>query len=207
MGSTKSSAEVRAGLAHPVIDADGHVIEFLPAVRDHLRDEGGAGLVDRFDAVADAASGIEGPSADERRAMGLFRLTWWAYPARNTLDRATGMLPALLYERLDELGIDFAVLYPTLGLAALSIEEPELRLASIRAFTKSGVEGFARRTGQNERQYLEQFITIHERGLRRVTTAPIGCPLPMGFPKVTMSGTTSSCSNPHMWVPVRANPA
>ncbi len=143
MGATKSSAEVRAGLGHPVIDADGHVIEFLPAVRDHLRDEGGAGLVDRFDAVADAASGIEGPSADERRAMGLFRLTWWAYPARNTLDRATGMLPALLYERLDELGIDFAVLYPTLGLAALSIEEPELRLASIRAFNRCAAELFA----------------------------------------------------------------
>jgi hypothetical protein len=33
------------------------------------------------------------------------------------LDRATAMLPRLMYERLDDLGIDFSVVYPTAGLS------------------------------------------------------------------------------------------
>ena len=37
-------------------------------------------------------------------------------PTRNTLDRATAMLPKLIYQRMDELGLDFAVLYPTAGI-------------------------------------------------------------------------------------------
>ncbi len=37
-------------------------------------------------------------------------------PTKNTRDRATEILPRLLYERLDEFGMDFTVLYPTAGL-------------------------------------------------------------------------------------------
>ena len=39
--AARSSREIRAALDHPVIDADGHIIEFLPAVRDFLVEEGG----------------------------------------------------------------------------------------------------------------------------------------------------------------------
>lgn len=143
MSGISSSASVRARLSHPVIDADGHIIEFLPAVREALREEGGPRLAAEFDAILGAMSGFESLSHDERRAMGLFQLTWWAYPAKNSLDRATGMLPQLLYERLDELGLDFAVLYPTLGLTAMSIEDADLRNASIRAFNRCASELFA----------------------------------------------------------------
>ena len=80
---------------------------------------------------------------DEKRAMGLFKFPWWAYPSRNTRDRATGMLPQLLYERLDEFGLDFAVLYPTLGLTAMGIEETDLRIASVRAFNRCAADLFA----------------------------------------------------------------
>ena len=55
-------------------------------------------------------------------------------PTRNTLDRATAMLPRLLYERLDEFGFDFTVLYLTAGLALGQIAEDEIRRASCRAF-------------------------------------------------------------------------
>jgi len=37
-------------------------------------------------------------------------------PTENTLDRGTTTLPRLLYERLDEFGTDFAIIYPTAGL-------------------------------------------------------------------------------------------
>ena len=143
MSKFSSSATVRAQLSHPVIDADGHIIEFLPAIRDYLRDEGGAQLVEEFDAVVAAPAKADQLALEEKRAMGLFKFPWWAYPSRNTRDRATGMLPQLLYERLDEFGLDFAVLYPTLGLTAMGIEETDLRNASVRAFNRFAADSFA----------------------------------------------------------------
>ena len=32
------SQQVREGLDHPVIDVDGHVIEFMPAILPHIRE-------------------------------------------------------------------------------------------------------------------------------------------------------------------------
>ena len=37
---------------------------------------------------------------------------FWNRQGENMLDRATAMMPKLLYERLDEIGTDFAVIYP-----------------------------------------------------------------------------------------------
>ena len=53
--------------------------------------------------------------AERHATGGLTRPTWWGEPA-NTLDRATAMIPRLFYERLDDFGIDFALLYTSLGL-------------------------------------------------------------------------------------------
>jgi predicted TIM-barrel fold metal-dependent hydrolase len=141
--SDATSREIRARLDHPVIDADGHIIEFLPAVRDFLVEEGGRSLAEEFDHVVEAGRALEALPVEQRRALGAFKLTWWAYPAENSLDRATGMLPGLLYERLDELGIDYAILYPTMGLTGMSLDQTELRRASIRAFNRCAAEMFA----------------------------------------------------------------
>ena len=73
---------------------------------------------------------------EERRALGVMRPPWWAFPAVNTLDRATAMLPRLFYERLDEIGIDYAVVYPTFGHIILNIGDEEIRRASARAFNR-----------------------------------------------------------------------
>ena len=53
------------------------------------------------------------------------------------LDRATAMLPRLMYERLDELGIDFCVVYPTAGLGCHRMQDTRLRRAICRATTSS----------------------------------------------------------------------
>lgn len=143
MATETKSSRIRAGLSHPILDSDGHLIEFLPAVRDYLVEEGGREIAERFDGVVRAMGSFESLPLDEQRAMGLFKMTWWAYPARNALDRATGMLPGLLYERLAEFGLDFAVLYPTLGLTALSLDDTELRGASIRAFNRCSRDLYA----------------------------------------------------------------
>lgn len=136
------SKQVRARLSHPVIDSDGHTVEFEPAVMDTMREIGGPGIVERY-----KAKRTEGPTAslggmlnwhkltpEERRDQRLTVAPWWALPAKNTLDRATSMLPKLLYERLDDFGLDVSILYPTFGLLAPHLEDQEIRLAACRAF-------------------------------------------------------------------------
>ncbi|MCL0101696.1 amidohydrolase [Dehalococcoidia bacterium] len=68
----------------------------------------------------------------ERKENGATMGAWW-FMAGNTLDRATGSLPRLMAERLDEMGIDFTVLYGTLGLGAGTSPDEEMRRAMCRA--------------------------------------------------------------------------
>jgi hypothetical protein len=129
--SPSKSAQVRARLKHPVIDSDGHTVEFQPALRDYIRKIGGAKGAERY--RSDGANWYK-MSAEQRRAERPLRPPWWALPTKNTRDRATASFPKLQYQRLDETGIDFAVQYPTAGLGAPHIRDEELRRASCRAF-------------------------------------------------------------------------
>src|SRR5207237_1584397 len=81
-------------------------------------------------------------SVDERRDRRRAQEAFWAVPTKNTLDRATAMLPRLLYERLDDLGLDFAVLYPTTGLGVPFIPDDEVRRATCRAFNRYVADTF-----------------------------------------------------------------
>ena len=65
-----SANPTRARLDHPVIDADGHLIEFMPAVRDHIRDVGGPKLVEEFDASMAGAEQAQALPDEARRAAG-----------------------------------------------------------------------------------------------------------------------------------------
>ena len=127
---------VRAGLEHPIIDGDGHLVEYLPAVREHLVGLAGAEMAAELDRVFDAARLTRELDPDQKRALGLFRMSWWAFPTANSLDRATALLPGLMAERLPEIGIDFAILYPTLGLTVPHLDAPDLRRAACRAFNR-----------------------------------------------------------------------
>ena len=124
---------------HPIIDADGHFVEFFPSFLDYLVAEAGSKAGDRFQAEWDRtflSSHWYGQSPEERRDRRSIRPAFWNVPTRNTLDLATAMLPELLYERLDEIGSSFAVLYPGLGLAANQFHDEEVRRASSRALNK-----------------------------------------------------------------------
>ena len=154
MSHPSPSATIRARLKHPVIDSDGHMIEFEPGFLDYLKQVGGQSMLDRY-LSPERNTGSWGRlfdwyrlSAEERRAGHATRSPWWALPTKNTLDRATASLPRLLHERLDDIGIDFTVLYPSLGLAFPHIEHAELRKASCRAlnmFVADYFRGYADR--------------------------------------------------------------
>jgi predicted TIM-barrel fold metal-dependent hydrolase len=135
-------AAIRNRIDHPIIDGDGHVIEYLPLVRDILVDLAGESVAERFDIVVNSGRLVQGLSAAQRREMGLMRLPWWGIPTRNTLDRATAMLPRLLYDRLDQIGIDVAITYPTYGLTAIHLTDDELRPALSRAFNTYVAEAY-----------------------------------------------------------------
>jgi len=128
------AAGLRAHLHHPIIDADGHWLEFGPTVREQLRKIGGDRAVDGFSLFGSQVAKELAMSVPERRAQRIAQQAFWGLPAKNTRDRATAMMPRLLYERMEELGLDFTVLYPTAGLGIPRLEDEELRRTTCRAF-------------------------------------------------------------------------
>jgi predicted TIM-barrel fold metal-dependent hydrolase len=135
------SAAVRAKLDHPVIDGDGHWLEPVPIFLDYLRQVAGQKVVDRFVAKA-KERGWYDMDHQERMDRRIHRPTWWGEPA-NTLDRATAMIPKLFHDRLDDFGIDFALVYTSLGLFHISAPDEELRRAISRAVNVMNAEMFA----------------------------------------------------------------
>jgi len=144
MRAPGAGRQIRARLDHPVIDSDGHYIEFLPEVKERLEAIAGRSAVKGFDRIVHASRLAQTLDARQRRQLALTRIPFWALPARHTVDRATSMMPKLLYERLDELGLDFAVLYPTYGLVGVHLGVEELRRALCRAFNEWAADAFAR---------------------------------------------------------------
>lgn len=126
--------EIRRRLGHPVIDADGHVLEYMPAVLPFLRETLGPLAFERWQKGRTPLARIMEADPERRLATRAPQSAWWATPARNTLDLATAVAPALLEARLPELGIDYAVLYPTKGFGIAGIDDEELRRGVCRGF-------------------------------------------------------------------------
>src|SRR6266436_8716219 len=139
-----NGAAIRSALAHPIIDSDAHVVECEFALIDTLKDVAGAAMAARFDSALGQHAMQRWYHADEptRRRERIGRPSFWHIPA-NTLDRATAMLPGLMRERLDEFGIDFAVVYTTLGLSFIHMTDHEMRRALCRALNKLNADVFA----------------------------------------------------------------
>jgi predicted TIM-barrel fold metal-dependent hydrolase len=122
-------ARIRNRIDHPIIDADGHYRQFKPLVRDILKEVAGRTVVERFD-----RQGGRGGHLPSR--------SFWGFPAEMTEDRMTAALPCLMYQRLDQIGIDFAIAYPTPGMI-MTEPDAEIRQAVFRAFNIYAAEQFA----------------------------------------------------------------
>jgi predicted TIM-barrel fold metal-dependent hydrolase len=132
---TTKSAAVRAKLSHPIIDSDGHTAEFEPALFDYCRKIGGSRVVEKFKTAPDVPFRFlwYQLSPEERRNRRIPRPHWWVHPTKNTLDRAASSLPKLLRERMDEMGLDYTIIYPSIGMAALHAGDEEVRRVACRA--------------------------------------------------------------------------
>jgi len=155
------SQQIRARLNHPIIDSDGHTFELPSVFLDYLKTVAGPKAVERFqtayfDTFADPRWSKF--SVAERRERRNLRPTWWAIPARNTVDLATAIFPKLMYERLPEMGLDYSVVYPTMGLILIELPDEELRRASARALNEMKAETFR---GFEERMTPAALIPMH----------------------------------------------
>jgi len=127
--------ELRARLDHPVVDGDGHLLESVPLFFDFLRAVGGEVLAKSFGEMLRTHP----PFSHGDAARGLPRAGWWG-TANDALDIATCTAPGLLASRLDEIGLDFAILYPSLGLAIATLPEGALRRGAVRALNRMNAE-------------------------------------------------------------------
>lgn len=99
-------------------------MEPWPVLLDYMAKMGG-------DAVVQKTLGTM-PSYRRDPGPGDWTMAWWTQPT-GTKDRATSVCPALLYERLDELGIDFSILYSSLALILQAHPDDEVRRVACRA--------------------------------------------------------------------------
>ena len=136
------ATEIRAGLSHPIIDGDGHWMEPIPVFLEYLSEVGGTRVVDKIRALWDRNNAWYRSTPEQRQYHRLRRAIWWGVTSQ-TYDKATALLPALLNERLPELGIDFAVMYPSFGLTINAMEDDELLCASARAYNRMTADMFA----------------------------------------------------------------
>ena len=129
MGNGVTGADIRAKLGHPVVDGDSHILEFIPVILDFVKQVAGPEMVERMRGVM----GVEREHRD----------VFWTRPSgKHSIDTLTAMLPDLYRKRIDDIGFDFAVLYPSLGLTAPIHGEDDLRQAACRAFNTMNMELF-----------------------------------------------------------------
>jgi predicted TIM-barrel fold metal-dependent hydrolase len=136
--------QIRNHINHPIVDADGHQREWAPLVRDYLSVAGDGALADRFD------KWVTGTLTKRLKAR-----NFWGMPVSNVVDHVSCFVPGLLYNRMDEIGLDFALLYPTMGLNAMGIADAELRQALCHSLNQYNADVF-----QGYRDRLEPVATI-----------------------------------------------
>jgi len=141
-GKSKSKA-IRARLGHPVIDSDGHWREFEPMALDYLREAAGPKVVEKWTSRVRALGqgAFTTLTKQERIDQRIGQPPWWALASTNELDMATSFIPRLMHDRLPDMGLDFAVLYPSsVQLFAPYVSDDELRQAGCHAFNQYAAE-------------------------------------------------------------------
>ncbi len=142
MSAHSTPEQIHAKLKHPVIDGDGHWVEYTPVFAERMRKVVGDKGADGFLASQRRIPDTLHMTTAERKERGVGMEGFWGRQSTNTRDRATAMMPRMLYDRADELGIDFGIVYPTAGLGIPRIADDETRRAVIRGFNIVTAEYF-----------------------------------------------------------------
>jgi predicted TIM-barrel fold metal-dependent hydrolase len=140
-----SAPDIRQRVGHPMIDGDGHLVEVREALVRFVHQRGQEALLDDPVARGLLVPGHEHvrfPPLDQRRHFYTHKATRWFTPA-NTRDYAAVSMPGLMYERLEETGFDFAVVYPTFGLHIAHIPDERARRGLCHLYNELVAEDYA----------------------------------------------------------------
>ncbi len=122
-------------LGFPVIDVDGHVLEFMPAALPYVRENLGPKLFEQYMASrSPLKASMSSSNVISRHDSRHPQLGWWASPMHNPKDLATSIFPRLLHERVHELGIDLMVLFGTNTMGSGGIRDEDLRRGVCRGY-------------------------------------------------------------------------
>ena len=100
MSAHMTPEQVRSKIDHPIVDGDGHWVEYDPVFSGKMRKVGGDLAADGFLKTMGTTREALSMSVAERRHKRMGQQAFWARQAENTLDRGTAMMPKLLYDRL-----------------------------------------------------------------------------------------------------------
>ncbi|MCP4906333.1 MAG: amidohydrolase family protein [bacterium] len=143
MSERASASEIRSRLDHPVIDADAHTTEFVPALEEYLREVGiNTDFGKLFKGVLGAVADWYEHTPQQRIDKHMTKPPWWTRPMRNASDLAAASFPRYLRSRMDEFGCDVSIVYPSTGLAFFQIQEDELRRGGCRALNRYHRDAF-----------------------------------------------------------------
>ena len=92
--SLTRSSQVRRSLDHPILDSDGHHVEYQPAVFDVLARVGGTAMVDRYKKWVEENSLFAwyGMTPEERTDNRVVRPPWWGGLMRGGSHETSGEL-------------------------------------------------------------------------------------------------------------------
>ena len=143
MTESLSAEAIRERIGHPVIDCDGHTTEFIPALAEYLKEVGiDTDFNKLFKDVLGSVSDWYEMTPDERRYKHVTKPPFWTRPMRRTRDRAAASFPRYLRSRMDELGCDISIVYPSTGLGFLQLGSDELRRGGCRALNRYHKDAF-----------------------------------------------------------------
>jgi predicted TIM-barrel fold metal-dependent hydrolase len=129
------AVDIAERVGHPIIDADGHILEFTPAALPYLREAMGPVVFERYrERMSPLRAAMASPTLEERRMSRVPQAGWWGSPSRHAIDLATSMAPRLLHERLGDLGFSYAILYATSGMGSAGVQDDEVRVGLCRGF-------------------------------------------------------------------------
>jgi predicted TIM-barrel fold metal-dependent hydrolase len=171
---------VRARLNHPVIDADGHWAELFPLLFEYIREVAGPRCLESFRALySRRVRPWYELTPEQHRRQRLRRPVYWGVPTSS--DRLAGLVPSLYRESLDQWGIDVSVLYPTVGLGLLNLQDRDMAAGVIRAYNTMVADLFSRHADRivpvgvvslaEPGEAIRQLEHAHALGLRQVVTS------------------------------------
>jgi hypothetical protein len=132
----RTISRIRKIVDHPIVDADAHLVEPFHLILEELREILGPNALaeferSRYHTLYSSTAAWPPMTAEQRQREWAVAPVWWGTPIHAT-DRVAAYVPEALYGRLERLGIDHALVYPS-WLGMPRIPEADLRVACCRA--------------------------------------------------------------------------